>query len=44
MPYAAWHKRRIGSSLKQPALSDALSLSKGAAEGPVPILIFRGYL
>jgi hypothetical protein len=43
-PYAAWHKRRIGIALKQPALSDALSLSKGAAEGPVPVLIFGGYL
>jgi hypothetical protein len=43
-PYAAWHKRRIGIALKQPALSDALSLSKGAAEGSVPILVFGGYL
>jgi hypothetical protein len=43
-PYAAWHKRRTCTGLKQPALSDALSLSKGAAEGPVPIPVFGGYL
>jgi hypothetical protein len=43
-PYAAWHKRRTRTGLKQPALSDALSLLKGAAEGSVPILIFGRYL